>query len=159
VYWSWFEEVWVNNVEWSLCLIWWHSPTAQFRTSISAWAPSYKEVAYFSVTGGSFSRWAILVPGLAFCDSYRCLHVNSTPIHRDHFFLPLYSWYLSLDAFTRLRKESISFVGSVYLSIHLSVRLKKFGCLWTSINVFCYLKTFWKTVEKCKCEWKSERNN
>jgi len=58
------------------------------------------------------------------------------PIGRGQLFLSLHSSYLSLDAFTKLRKESIRFVGSVYPFNLPSVRLEKFGCFWTNIDEF-----------------------
>jgi hypothetical protein len=62
---------------------------------------------------------------LAICDSSQCLQVNSNTIYRGHLFLFTYLLYLSLDAFTRLWKDSIRFVGSVYPSTLSSVRLEK----------------------------------
>jgi hypothetical protein len=96
---------------------------------------------------------------LAFCDPYQSLQVNSMPIDRGHLFLSLYSLYLSLDAFTSLRKDSIIFVCSVYQSIVPSVRLEQDGSHWTNIHEFWYLKAFRKSVEKLKYDLKSEKNS
>ena len=85
--------------------------------------------------------------------------MNSTPVYRGHLFLSTYSLYLSLDAFMRLRKDTTSFVGFVYLYILLSVRLEKVGSNWTNSHEFRYLETCRKYFEKFKNGLKPEKNS
>ena len=47
---------------------------------------------------------------LTFCDPYQSLQLNCRPTDRGHFFVPISSLYLYLDALECLRKTTINFV-------------------------------------------------
>jgi hypothetical protein len=76
--------------------------------------------------------------------------------------------FLSLDAFVKLRKETISFITSVYPSVHLffclsvrpSVRIEQLVSHWTDFYEIWYLGIFKKkSGEKIQVALHSEQNN
>jgi len=58
----------------------------------------------------------------AFCNSHHSLQWNGRSTDRDHFFLPIYSLYLSLDILENLWKTTTSFVRRVCPTVRPSVR-------------------------------------
>ena len=87
---------------------------------------------------------------LAVCELYQSLKVNSKLIERDHFFLPIYSFYLSVEAFESLRKMTINFIMCVCPTIGPSVHMEEVGSNLANFHKILFLKTFRKSVDKFK---------
>jgi hypothetical protein len=87
---------------------------------------------------------------LAVCDPYQSLQVTSKLTDLDHFFLPIYSLYLSTDAFESLREATISFVVCVCPTVRPSVRMEELGSNRANFHKILYLKTSRKSVDKFK---------
>jgi len=64
-----------------------------------------------------------------------------------------------LGAFAKLWKATISFIMSIHLSFHLSVRIEQLGSHWTDINEIWYLSIFRNTVKKILDSLTSDKNN
>jgi len=58
-----------------------------------------------------------------------------------------------LGIFAELRKATISFIMSIYLSIHLEV----LGSHWTDFHEILYLGIFLKSLEKIQVSLKSDK--
>ena len=79
-------------------------------------------------------------------------------ITRQH--VPTHLFVITVSiAFTRLRKDNIWFVGSVYQSILPTARLEKRRLTGRKFTKFWYLRNFRKYVEKFKNDLKSDKNS
>jgi len=72
--------------------------------------------------------------------------------------LPNQNFYAFLVAFVKLRKVTISFVMSVFLSLSAPVRTEKLGSHWTDFHEILYLSIFPKFVEKIQVSLRSDQN-
>jgi hypothetical protein len=62
---------------------------------------------------------------------------------------------LSVDAFTKFRKATISFI----MSVRLFVRMEQLGSHWTDLYEILYLSICEKSIEKIQVSLKSDKNN
>jgi len=110
----------------------------------------------------SSSVWVVSINFMAtpvlFCLTVNVGCVILLPTVLPHSFISMYSITLdpfSIVAFAKLRTATISFVMSVYSSVHS----EKFGSLWTDINEIWYLSIFLKSAEKIQVSLQSDNNN
>ena len=95
--------------------------SVQLDTFSSTWYVQFNLIRSFQLDTFS-STWYVQFNLIRFPCLLHLINIwNGGPTDFDHFFLPIYSYYLSLDAFESLRKVTISFVRCVCPTVRPSV--------------------------------------